>query len=52
MRLSLLLSLLLHSLAVSSLKSPSIASLLQQNSEVSLVNVTTITNVIITGPDG
>ena len=51
MRLSLLLSLLLHSLAVSSLKPPSVASLLQQNSGVSLVNVTTTTtNVTTTAP--
>ena len=50
MRLSLLLSLLLHSLAVSSLKSPSVASLLQQNSGVSLVNLTTTTNVTTTAP--
>ena len=49
MRLSLLLSLLLHSLAVSSLKSPSVASL-QQNSVVSLVNLTTTTNVTTTAP--
>ena len=49
MRLSLLLSLLLHSLAVSSLKSPSVASL-QQNSAVSLVNMTTATNVTTTAP--
>ena len=50
MRLSLLLSLLLHSLAVSSLKPPSIASLLQQNSGVSLVNLTTTTNITTTAP--
>ena len=50
MRLSLLLSLLLHSLAVSSFKSPSVASLLQQNSGVSLVNLTTTTNVTTTAP--
>ena len=50
MRLSLLLSLLLHSLAVSSLKSPSVASLLQQNSGLSLVNLTTTTNVTTTAP--
>ena len=50
MRLSLLLSLLLHSLAVSLLKSRSIASLLQQNSGVSLVNVTTTINITTTVP--
>ena len=48
MRLSLLMSLLLHSLAVSSLKPPSVASLLRQNDGVSLVNLTTATNVTTT----
>ena len=50
MRLSLLLSLLLHSLTVSSLKPPSVASLLQQNSGLSLVNLTTAANVTTTAP--
>ena len=50
MRLSLLMSLLLHSLAVSSLKPPSVASLLRQNGGVSLVNLTTATNVTTTAP--
>ena len=50
MRLSLLLSLPLHSLAVSSLVPPSVASL-QQNSGVSLVNLTTTTtNALTTTP--
>ena len=51
MRLSLLLSLLLHSLAVSSLQPPSVASPLQRNSGLSLVNLTTTTtNATATAP--
>ena len=48
MWLSLLLPLLLHSLTVSSLNLPSVASL-QQNSGLSLVNVTTARNATTTG---
>ena len=49
MWLSLLLPLLLHSLTVSSLKPPSVASL-QQNSGLSLVNVTTAPNATTAAP--
>ena len=49
MWLSLLLPLLLHSLTVSSLKPPSVASL-QQNTGLSLVNVTTALNATTTAP--
>ena len=49
MWLSLLLPLLLHSLTVSSLNPPSVASL-QQNSGLSLVNVTTAPNATTIAP--
>ena len=49
MWLSLLLPLLLHSLTVSALNPPSVASL-QQNSGLSLVNVTTAPNATTTAP--